>query len=151
MRTTRLQVGGVELYERVGSRARESHSIQHECEWLPTRFYYYTAGCYLISIVHGVRSCDCANVKLVRTRSFQYHPILYSYLIHAAHIGSGMDSSGLIPSASDPPWGRGAELRMSRISDFAAYVAPPYVATAVAQATAWRMNAVCVHDAQVRP
>ena len=64
-------------------------------------------GCYLRSMLHGVWCLVVVqSVRLVRTRSLQHDPILYSYLIHAAQIGSGMDSRGSRPSASDPPWGR---------------------------------------------
>ncbi len=77
--------------------------------------------------------------------------MLYLYPVHAAHIGSGIGAGGARSAASKPPWGWDVELRRSRISVLAAYVAPLYVATAVAHATAWRKKAVCVHDAQVRP
>ena len=73
------------------------------------------------------------------------------YLVQAEHTGSGIGSGGSASSASSPTWCCDAALWRSLISHFAAYVAPPNVATAVAQATACRMNAVWVHDAHVRP
>ena len=73
------------------------------------------------------------------------------YLVQAEHIGSGIGSSGSASSASSPTWWCDAALWRSLISHFAAYVAPPNVATAVAQATACRMKAVWVHDAHVLP
>ena len=73
------------------------------------------------------------------------------YLVQAEHTGSGIDSGGSSSSASSPTWCCDAALWRSLISHFAAYVAPPNVATAVAQATACRMKAVWVHDAHVRP
>ena len=64
----------------------------------------------------------------------------------AATAGTGMMS----PTSGQPPCGSDLlSLRAARSSAFAAYLAPPYDATAMAQATACLRNAVCVQLAHV--
>ena len=67
---------------------------------------------------------------------------------YAAHAGTGMRTGESLPAASRSPLGWLTDRPAARRSSLAVRAAVPYVATAIAQLTAWRRKAVCVQEAQ---